>query len=312
MTERINRRRVITALAGLPLAAGLRPRSVSAAAAPQSASRVRPGDPRWPSDESWERLSREVGGRLIKVASPLSACVGAPSDPACAEVFKELKNPYYLCDEVGLTQSLGWVGAWTSRPSVYAVAAESAQDVAAVNFARTNNLRLVVKGGGHSYQGTSNAADSLLIWTRHMNAIVVHNAFVGAGCEGRAEPQPAVSIEPGAIWAQAYNEVMTKGERYVQGGGCMTVGVAGLILGGGFGSYSKGYGLAAASLLEAEIVTADGEVKIANACSNPDLFWALKGGGGGFGVVTRVSLCPNSSAACSRPSRQGQMTPIAA
>ena len=223
--------------------------------------------------------------------SPLAACVGASFDAACAQVFKELKNPYFLGDEVGLTQSLGWVGAWTSEPSVYAVAAETTADVvAAVNFARKNNLRLVVKGGGHSYQGTSNAADSLLIWTRHMNAIVLHDAFVGAGCAGQAEPQPAVSVEPGAIWRQAYDAVTTKSGRYVQGGGCMTVGVAGLILGGGFGSFSKAYGMAAASLLEAEIVTADGEVKIANACSNPDLFWALKGGGGGFGVVTRVTL----------------------
>ncbi len=73
----------------------------------------------------WDRLNREVEGRLIKVRSPLSACVGAPFDAACAEVFKELKNPYYLGDEVGLTQSLGWVGAWTSRPSVYAVAAKT-------------------------------------------------------------------------------------------------------------------------------------------------------------------------------------------
>jgi len=78
--------------------------------------------------------------------------------------------------------------------------------------------------------------------------------------------------------------------RYVQGGGCMTVGVAGLIQGGGFGSWSKAYGLAGASLLEAEIVTADGDVKIVNACSNPDLLWALKGGGGGFGVVTRLTV----------------------
>ena len=99
-----------------------------------------------------------------------------------------------------------------------------------------------------------------------------------------------MSIEPGAIWGQVYNAVTTKGGRYVQGGGCMTVGVAGLILGGGFGSFSKAYGLAGASLLEAEVVTADGDVKIANACSNPDLFWALKGGGGGFGVVTRVTV----------------------
>src|SRR5260370_37387540 len=70
----------------------------------------------------------------------------------------------------------------------------------------------------------------------------------------------------------------------------MTVGVAGLVERGGFGSFAKAYGLAGASLVEAEIVTADGEVRIANACSNPDLFWALKGGGGGFGVVTRVTL----------------------
>src|SRR5208337_2394223 len=153
---------------------------------------------------------REVGGRLVKVQSPLSACVGVPSDAACAQVFKEAKNPYYLGDEVGLTQSLGWIGAWTSQPSVYAVAAKTTGDVVAVNFARKNNLRLVVKGGGHSYQGTSNAADSLLIWTRHMNAIVTHDAFVGAGCTGQAEPQPAVSIEAGAIWRQAYNEVTTK------------------------------------------------------------------------------------------------------
>ncbi len=69
------------------------------------------------------------------------------------------------------------------------------------------------------------------------------------------------------------------------------MGVAGLIQSGGFGSFSKAYGMAAASLLEAEIVTADGAVRVANACTNPDLFWGLKGGGGGsLGVVTRLTL----------------------
>ncbi len=290
MADRWNRRRLLTMITRLPFAGGLLQAATTSALAAGSSTRVRPGDPAWPSEASWDELRRDVGGRLIKAPSPLAACVGV-SDAACALVFKELKNPYYLGDEVGLTQSLGWVGAWTLEPSVYAVAAETAGDVAAaVNFARKNNLRLVVKGGGHSYQGTSNAAGSLLIWTRRMNAVALHDAFVGAGCAGRSEPQPAVSIEAGAIWRQAYDEVTTKGARYVQGGGCMTVGVAGLIQGGGFGSFSKAYGMAAASLIEAEIVTADGEVKIANACSNPELFWALKGGGGGFGVVTRVTL----------------------
>jgi len=286
----MNRRALLQIAAGLPFASALWRSALTPAQAAPTA-RVRPGDPGWPSDESWEQLNSEVGGRLIKVRSPLDACFEAPSGAACAQVFKELKNPYYLGDEAALTQTLGWVDAWTSRPSVYAVAAETTSDiVAAVNFARKYNLRLVVKGGGHSYQGQSNAADSLLIWTRKMNTVALHDAFVGVGCAGRSEPAPAATIGAGAIWGHTYNQATTKSGRYVQGGGCMTVGVAGLILGGGFGSFSKAFGTAAASLLEAEIVTADGEVKLANSCTNPDLFWALKGGGGALGVVTRVTV----------------------
>ncbi len=88
-----------------------------------------------------------------------------------------------------------------------------------------------------------------------------------------------------------YNAVTTQAGRYVQGGGCATVGVAGLIQSGGFGSFSKDFGTAAGGLLEAEIVTADGQVRIANDCTDPDLFWGIKGGGGGsLGVVTRLTL----------------------
>jgi FAD binding domain len=162
-----------------------------------SHSRLRPGDSAWPSAASWDRLSRDVGGRLVKVQSPLAACLEAPSSPSCAHLFKELKNPYFLGDEVGLTQSLGWVDAWTSQPSPYAMVAQTADDVvAAVNFARQN------KGGGHSYQGTSNAPDSLLIWTRRMNAVTLHDAFIGAGCAGQHGPEKAVTVEAGAIWGR--------------------------------------------------------------------------------------------------------------
>lgn len=211
----MNRRRLLQLAAAIPLLPSiwswvLGP--LRAGAAARAMSRVRPADPEWPSEASWNRLSQAVRGQLVKVQSPLTACMEAPSGPNCAQVFKELKNPYYLGDEVGLTQSLGWIGGWTSSPSAYAVAAQTTDDVvAAVNFARENNLRLVVKGGGHSYQGTSNAADSLLIWTRRMNAITLHDAFVGAGCAGQHPPQEAVTIEAGAIWGQVYDAVTTRG-----------------------------------------------------------------------------------------------------
>lgn len=287
------RRRLLrTAAAALP-GLGLPALALTPAAAARGAqARVRPGDPAWPSDARWAQLGQQVGDALVKVRSPFSECLVAPAAATCAQLFKAAKNPYFLGEDPGLTQTLGWVDAWTSAPSVYAVAARSTEHVvAAVDFARRHNLRLVVKGGGHSYQGTSNAPDSLLVWTRGMNRVVLHDAFVAAGCEGRAKPMRAVTVDAGALWAQAYDAVTTRAGGYVQGGGCMTVGVAGLVQSGGFGSFSKAYGLAAASLLQAEVVTADGVVRIANACTHPDLFWGLKGGGGGsLGVVTRLTL----------------------
>jgi FAD/FMN-containing dehydrogenase len=195
-------------------------------------------------------------------------------------------------DQPAGTQSVGWVDGWVSAPSACAVAARTTADVvAAVNFARENRLRLVIKGGGHSYQGTSDAADSLQIWTRAMNDIVLQDAFIGQGCEGKQEPHPAVTVGAGCVWMHVYDAVTTKAGRYVQGGGCATVGVAGLIQSGGFGSFSKNFGTAAGGLLEAEVVTADGQARVVNACTNPDLFWGIKGGGGGsLGAITRLTL----------------------
>ncbi len=291
----MDRRTLLKQLAAIPLLSHLwpdLPAPVPTTTPKPPVRRLRPGDPGWPNAASWEKLKQQVGGRLIPVQSPLVACRLALDSAFCQDILANLRNPYYIGDQPGLTQTLGWVDAWTSSPSTYAIAASNAEDIAAaVNFARENRLRLVVKGGGHSYQGTSNAPDSLLIWTRHMNDIVMHTAFVPQGCGGAHAPQPAVTLGAGAIWIQAYDAVTTKGGQYVQGGGCTTVGVAGLIQSGGFGSFSKHYGLAAAGLLEAEVVTADGKIRIANACTNPDLFWALKGGGGGsFGAVTKLTL----------------------
>jgi FAD binding domain len=126
--------------------------------AARSHSRVRPGDPAWPSEASWDRLGRDVGGRLVKVRSPLAACTDAPVERCLRPGLQGTEESLLPSRRDRLTQSLGWVDAWTLKASVYAVAAWTTEDVvAAVNFARENNLRVVVMGGGHSYQGTSNA-----------------------------------------------------------------------------------------------------------------------------------------------------------
>jgi hypothetical protein len=151
--------------------------------------RLRPSDPGWPSKEAWKRLSDAVGGNLIPVDFPMNACTSSPQSADCEALFANLKNPYYIGDNPGLTQTLGWVDAWVTKPSVYAVAARNPEDIAAaVNFARKNNLRLVVKGGGHSYQGTSNAPDSLLVWTRHMHDVNIQPDFVPQDCRATHAP----------------------------------------------------------------------------------------------------------------------------
>lgn len=154
--------------------------------------RVRPSDPGWPSKEAWKRLDDAVGGNLIAIDFPINACLSSPQSADCKALFADVKNPYYIGDNPGITQTLGWVDAWTTKPSVYVIAARNANDIAAgVNFARENNLRLVVKGGGHSYQGTSNAPDSLLIWTRHMHDITMQQDFVPQGCKPNRSPSSA-------------------------------------------------------------------------------------------------------------------------
>jgi FAD/FMN-containing dehydrogenase len=285
----MNRRCLLKGVAALPL---LATGSTFADTLPVTAKagRVRPGDLAWPKAKEWETLSQAVGGNVLQPRTVWQACAEAPGAQDCLASVKEARNPIALGDDAGGTQVSGWLDAWTPSASTYAVAARSTADVVAgVNFVRQHNLRMVVKGGGHSYLGGSNAPDSLLIWTRAMNRIEIHDAFVPSGCS--TPPTPAVTVEAGCMWIDVYSAVTTQAGRYVQGGGCTSVGVAGLVLGGGFGSFSKRYGLAAASLIQAEVVTADGVVRTVNASQEPDLFWALKGGGGGsFGVVTRITL----------------------
>ncbi len=279
---------VLTALAG----AGCKANRLAVQQEEASTCRCTPDKPCWPSQAEWQAFGTSLHGKLEQPESPLAPCRSDAAGDACAGAIRNSKNPFYLQDQAGGTQSTGWLGAWSAASSAYAVVAEDAADiVAAVNFARQRGLRLVIKGTGHDYLGRSNAPDSLLVWTHKMRRVSMHDAFVPRGCPATAR-SPAVTLEAGTRWLEAYQEVTVKHGRYVQGGGCTSVGAAGgFIQGGGFGSWSKKYGIAAASMLEAEVVTADGSLLVANGCQNQDLFWALRGGGGGtFGVVTKVTL----------------------
>lgn len=252
----------------------------------------RPDLPCWPSASEWQQLAASLTGKLLQPRSPLLPCRTDFAHPSCVAAIEKLKNPFALQDDPGATQSLGWLGAWSAVPSEYAVAAENAHDVAAaVSFAREHRLRLVIKGTGHDYLGRSTAPGSLLIWTHPMRQISVQDAFVPRGCPATTVGLPAMTLGAGTRWLEAYQEAMKHG-RYVQGGGCTSVGAAGgFIQGGGFGIWSNKYGIASAAMLEAQVVTADGQVRVANPCQNQDLFWALRGGGGGtYGVVTQLTL----------------------
>ena len=245
----------------------------------------------WPTPDEWQSLKESVKGKLIQEVSPFNQ----PNvDPAIINRWIErLQNPFVIEEYPWGTQSTGWLNAWSAESSPYVVVANSAADiVAAVKFAKKHHLKLVVKGTGHDYLGRSCAPHSLLIWTHLMRNINLHEAFIPSGAPEQKKGVPAVTIEAGARWGEVYQEVTTKHNRYVQGGGCASVGaVGGFLQGGGFGSCSKKYGIAAGSLLQAEVVTANGDILIANPYQNADLFWALKGGGGcTFGVVTKATL----------------------
>jgi hypothetical protein len=109
-------------------------------------ARVRPGEPGWPSQAQWDGLSNAVSGQLVRIDDPLAPCRRAAEGPACQAFFKEMKNPYFLSEDPALTETSGWVDAWSSAPSAYAVKVRSTADVvAAVTFARQHRLRLVIK-----------------------------------------------------------------------------------------------------------------------------------------------------------------------
>jgi FAD/FMN-containing dehydrogenase len=166
-----------------------------------------------------------------------------------------------------------WNGAIDRHPHLIARCIGAADVVAAVRFARARDLEIAIRGGGHNVAGTAVCDDGIVIDLSAMRAVRVDPAGRRAWVQG------------GALWGDVDRETQAHGLA-TTGGIVSHTGVAGLTLGGGIGWLMRKHGLTVDNLLAADVVTADGERLRASEDENADLFWALRGGGGNFGVAT--------------------------
>ena len=163
------------------------------------------------------------------------------------------------------------------HPGLIVRATGVADVVDAVNFAREHGLLVAVRGGGHSVAGLSSVDGGLLIDLELMNGVDV-------------DPEARLArVQGGALWGDVDRNTQAFG-LIAPGGVVSDTGVAGLTLGGGEGWVRRKYGLSCDNVVSAQVVCADGQVRTASADTNPDLYWAIRGGGGNFGVVTSFTF----------------------
>ncbi len=191
-----------------------------------------------------------------------------------SELASSLKGTLLLAGDTGYEQARRiWNGAFDRRPAAIARCAGAQDVVRAVQFAATHDLLVAVRGGGHSLPGHSVCEGGFMIDLAPMQNV-------------RVDPKArSVRVDPGVLLGTMDREAQAFGLA-VPAGTVSHTGVAGLTLGGGFGRLSRKLGLTIDNLLSVDIVTADGRLQRASAAENPDLFWAVRGGGGNFGVVT--------------------------
>lgn len=267
-----------------------------------------PGHPDWPPESTWQTFNASLSGALIKTLPEAAPCYGPngnSSSLTCQALTSSWNNSSLRIEDPTSIRALLFQGQTCLPPSyaptfldtsnktctlggypAYTVNVTSvAQIQLAVNFARAHDIRLVIKNTGHDFLAKSTGYGALSIWTHHLKA----QMFGYERYDGGEEPRPVVRFGAGVqvfeayAFAQKYNVTVVGGEG-------RTVGiVGGYTQGGGHSPLSSVYGLSADHVLSISLVTASGTFVTANSTHHPDLFWAIRGGGGGtFGVVTSM------------------------
>lgn len=199
---------------------------------------------------------------------------GAPDEAAIADLANELRGELLRPGDAGYDEARRVYNAMIDkRPALIVRCADAADVVAAVNFGREQRMLIAVRGGGHNGAGLALVDGGLVIDLSGMRSVEVDPA--------RRE----VRVAGGCVWNDVDKATSPHGLA-VPTGFISSTGVGGLTLGGGLGYLTRRYGLTIDNLLEVEMVLADGRFVTANTHQNPDLFWAVRGGGGNFGVVT--------------------------
>ncbi len=194
------------------------------------------------------------------------------------ELRPVIKGEIILPGEAGYDVSRAiWNGMFDRKPAIIIRCANKEDVVQAVNFGRENNLIIAIKGGGHNSAGTACCDDGLMIDLSPMQTVDVD------------PDNNLVKVEGGCLLGTVDMETQKHGLA-ISSGIISHTGVGGLTLGGGFGWISRKFGLSVDNLVSAEIVTAEGDLVTASANDNSDLFWAIRGGGGNFGVVTSFTF----------------------
>ncbi|CAO3565865.1 unnamed protein product [Mortierella alpina] len=266
--------------------------------------RCLPTQPCWPEKASWDAFGQTVGG-LITTTPAAYECHDPHYDEAkCQEIQKGYFYDHWRQHQPGAVQQTNWemVGdkgclgfnktsrCYQGAVPLYTVKATTFQHVQnTVRFAAKHNIRLAIKNTGHDYLGRSTAASSINLWVYYMKNMDFSDNFVPEGAPAGSSGSGAVVLGSGVLWKDVYRAAEDH-KVVVVGGAEATVGTSGgYCQAGGHSPISPKYGLCVDNVLQYKVVTADGELKVANSYQNTDLFWALRGGGGGtFGVVVEA------------------------